>query len=128
MKNDSSKNQFLLFDQEATPHEKESRDFLMRQFCKLGEMMGDGLHHESDGKWIVKEYNAIAKSLFPEMKNMQKKRRQDRSKQIDEQMIKLLLNNKCDCGGELVQSRSGSKVCYCVKCNSRYKFSKKKKK
>lgn len=37
-----------------------------RQFCRLGEMMGDGLHHEPDGKWIVKEYRKLAKILLPE--------------------------------------------------------------
>lgn len=38
-------------------------DFLLNQLVKLGDMMGDGLHHEPDGKWIEKEYRKIAKQL-----------------------------------------------------------------
>ena len=41
--------------------------YLYRQLVKLGDMMGDGLHHEPDGKWIEKEYNKICKVLHPEM-------------------------------------------------------------
>jgi hypothetical protein len=31
----------------------KDNEHLWRQFCKLGEMMGDGLHYEPDGKWIA---------------------------------------------------------------------------
>ena len=41
-------------------------EHLWRQFEKLGEMMGDGLHHEADGKWISVEYKKLAKILCPE--------------------------------------------------------------
>lgn len=34
---------------------------LHRQLVKLGDMMGDGLHLEPDGKWISKEYKQGAK-------------------------------------------------------------------
>lgn len=37
-------------------------EHLWRQFEKLGEMMGDGLHHEADGKWISVEYKKLASS------------------------------------------------------------------
>lgn len=39
---------------------------------------------------------------------------------IDEQMISLLASKKCDCGGQLKQARSGSKVAYCENCNQRF--------
>lgn len=39
------------------------KDFLHRQLVKLGDMMGDGLHKEPDGKWISREYAKIAKQL-----------------------------------------------------------------
>ena len=41
-------------------------EHLWRQFEKLGEMIGDGLHLEEDGKWISSEYNKLAKILCPE--------------------------------------------------------------
>lgn len=122
------KSQPELFEQ-TTPSDKaikESDDFHWRQFVKLGDMMADGLHHEKDGKWIVREYNQLAKILIPDLREKQKQIRKSRSKNINEQMQKLLIDNKCSCGGKLYQGRSGSKVCYCIQCNSRYIFTKKK--
>lgn len=108
--------------------EKETgNDRLWNQFAKLGEMMGDGLHHESDGKWITKEYNKLAKILIPELKEKSKERRKIKSQRINEQMINLLAIKKCMCGGSLSQSRSGSKICYCTICNKRYQASSNKK-
>jgi len=120
-----NKSQTELFPSDES--KKTSDDFHWRQFCKLGEMMGDGLHHESDGKWIVREYNQLAKILIPELKEHAKSRRKLKAKNIDEQMQKMLLEKRCSCEGVLVQSRSGSKVCYCIKCNNRYVAGKKKK-
>jgi len=94
---------------------------LWNQFCKLGEMMGDGLHYESDGKWIPREYKKLAKILVPEIREAEKKRRERKNGNINEQMNKLLLEKKCPCGGTLRQSRSGSKICYCETCKKRYK-------
>lgn len=108
--------------------EKEENQFLWRQFCRLGEMMGDGLHHEPDGKWIEREYKHLARILIPELKTQDKERRKLKALNIDEQMQKLLLERKCSCGGTLKQSRSGSKVCYCTECNARYKARTKSKK
>lgn len=101
-------------------------DFNQRQFERLGEMIGDGLHHESDSKWILKEYNKLMKILIPEVKERIKEARKDRNKIIDQQILKLLVDFKCSCGGALKQKRSGSRVCYCNKCNLRYKASVKK--
>lgn len=35
---------------------KEVEDRLYGQLVKLGDMMGDGLHHEPGGKWISRDY------------------------------------------------------------------------
>lgn len=82
--------------------------------------MGDGLHHEPDGKWITKEYKRLSKMLIPELKQQQKEKRKLKSIHINEQMDKLLQEKKCSCGGALKQKRSGSKVCYCSQCNKRH--------
>lgn len=99
---------------------EKDNDYLWRQFIKLGDMMGNGLHHEPDGKWIIKEYNKLAKILIPEIKEQNKEKRKLKSEHINKQMQILLLTKKCHCGGQLEQSRSGSKVCYCKDCKSRY--------
>lgn len=95
-------------------------EHLWRQFCKLGEMMGDGLHYEPDGKWIAKEYRQLAKILIPEMKEENSIRRKLKAANIDAQMAKLLEGKKCNCGGEIKQGRSGTKVAYCQNCKQRY--------
>ena len=102
-------------------------EFEWRQFCRLGEMMGDGLHYEPDGKWIAKEYRRLAKILIPEMREENKAIRKLKSASIDEQMKNLLSEKKCECGGDLKQKRSGAKVAYCENCNQRYVARTKKK-
>ena len=97
------------------------RDRLHNQLVNLGDMMGDGLHHEPDGKWIEKEYSKIFNTLYPEVK---KERRIAQSKKTNEQMENLLKLKKCSCGGDLKQSRSGSIIAYCQTCNMRYKAKK----
>lgn len=93
---------------------------LWDRFCQLGEMIGDGLHNEPGGKWISKEYNRLRRILIP--KN-EADLAMSRLKNITtNKIMELLLNNKkCECGGTLKQSRSGSKVAYCQTCNARYK-------
>lgn len=98
----------------------KEKEHLWRQFCRLGEMMGDGLHYESDGKWIAKEYRKLAQILIPEMKEENAISRKLKAANIDTQMAKLLEGKKCNCGGEIKQGRSGTKVAYCQKCNARY--------
>jgi hypothetical protein len=88
------------------------------QFCRLGEMIGDGLHNETDGKWITKEYNRLAKILIPPVRNPEQNKTKNAN--IDNQMSALLKEKKCDCGGEIKQKRSGAKVAYCIDCNARY--------
>lgn len=108
-----------------TSSKKESRDnefnqFEWMQFCRLGEMMGDGLHHEPDGKWIAKEYRRLAKILIPETRAESTVMRKLKNANIDIQMAKLLDAKKCNCGGDIKQKRSGTKVAYCTTCNTRY--------
>lgn len=93
---------------------------LWDRFCKLGEMIGDGLHHESDGKWISKEYKQLSRILIPEVKEREKELRKIKTADLAEKMKILLTNKKCSCGGELKQKRLGTLVAYCVLCNSRY--------
>ena len=102
-------------------HKKESNAFLWEQFAKLGEMMGDGLHHEEP--WIAKEYGNLMRVLVPETIQIQKKRKQKNNQLIDAQIVELISHNKCIAcgGGALKQARSGSKILYCTVCKARYK-------
>lgn len=102
----------------------ESRDALSRQLIKLGDMMGDGEHHEKGGGWINSEYKKVMRALHPEI---WQERRKKKAEMVNESMKKLLAEKKCLCGGALEQSRSGSKVCYCQNCNIRYMAGTKKK-
>ena len=106
--------------------ERENR-FEWEQFCRLGEMMGDGLHHEEP--WIGKEYKKLLKILIPETeleKDLKKNARKTRNENIDKQIKELLSSDKCACGGDLQQSRSGSKVVKCAECDKRYRYKSKK--
>ena len=105
--------------------EPESNKHKWDQFCRLGEMMGDGLHHESDGKWITREYKRLSKGLIPEVKKVEQERRKLRASATNEKINNMLSTFRCSCGCELKQSRSGSKVAYCTGCNLRYKAGKK---
>jgi hypothetical protein len=107
--------------------QKDNQD-LWNRFIRLGDMMGDGLHYESDGKWIEREYNKLARILIPEIKESDKQRRKDKAIRINKQMDVLLQNKKCSCGGQLQQKRSGTIIVYCVLCNARYKAVTKKSK
>lgn len=113
-------------NQENSRISKEN-EHLWRQFCKLGEMMGDGLHYEADGKWIAKEYRQLARVLIPKIKEQEAAERKMKNEAIDIQITKLLTKHKCSCGGNLKQKRSGTKIVYCEMCNNRYRITKKKK-
>jgi len=95
--------------------------FLSNQLIKLGDMMGDGLHNEPDGKWISREYRRICKILYPEM--FPKK---DFAKR-NEAIRKWCDGKTCDkCGGSLKQTKSGSLRVVCNACDAKYQLSKKK--
>ena len=91
----------------------KDNDFLHRQLIRLGDMMGDGLHHEPDGKWISKEYKRISKALGigPKRKN--------HSADINKLMIERIKTVKCQkCQGKLYQTRSGSMRAQCIDCSA----------
>jgi len=95
----------------------EAKSHLHRQLVKLGDMMGDGLHHEPDGKWIEVEYRRVLKALgmLPKRKN--------NSEAINQQMSQRVKDVRCGkCQGELKQTRSGSKRAFCVSCNSKWQL------
>lgn len=100
---------------------RETDDFVWEQFCRLGEMIGDGLHHEPDGKWITRDYNRLAKILVPGIKEALQAKRKLKADHVTKQISELIKVKKCSCGGELIQKRKGTKVVYCKDCNSRYK-------
>lgn len=103
-----------------------SDEFLSQQLIKLGDMMGDGLNHEPDGKWIEREYRAICKKLHPEIfREAQQKKNKARDQAIAERLKTL----KCpECSGEFKQVRSGSYVIKCLDCQKKYTFNSKGKK
>lgn len=101
--------------------------FMWDQFARLGEMMGDGLHHEPDGKWISKEYKRLSKILVPEIKVAARGHRQMANKIRDEKIKTFLLDRKCRCGGILAQVRSGSLKVKCQYCKNCYVVKRKKK-
>jgi hypothetical protein len=95
------------------------RKHLYNQLIKLGDMMGDGLHHEPGGAWISKEYRRVAMELGI----IPKADRSARISAINDAMIKRVSEVNCKhCGGDLVQTRSGSKRAKCSGCNSRWQL------
>ena len=100
-------------------------EFEWRQFCRLGEMIGDGLHHEEP--WISREYKRLQKILIPETKeekDFKRSARKMRNKSIDQQIQEKLKKDLCSCGSKLKQTRSGSKVVICEHsgCGKKYKY------
>lgn len=92
------------------------KDLLEDRLVRLGDMMGDGLHLEPEGKWIEKEYKKTLKALGL----LEPVKRNSNSEKINEFMVKRLKEVKCTCGSELVQSRSGSFIGKCIKCGKKF--------
>ena len=89
------------------------------QLIKLGDMMGDGLHYEPDGKWISREYKRVAKALG----YIPKQDRTVRIKAINEAMEKRVRDVRCKkCFGELKQTRSGAKRAKCQSCSALFQL------
>ncbi len=85
--------------------------YLQRQLIKLGDMMGDGLHHEPDGKWIASEYKRTLKALGLLPKNNVRKNNIER---INTAMVQRVADVRCGkCGEVLTQTKSGSKRAVC---------------
>jgi hypothetical protein len=94
----------------------EGKDFLHRQLVKLGDMMGDGLHHEPDGRWISREYNRILKALGISAP------RKNNGAMINEAMAKRIVAVECpQCGGKLKQIRAGSMRAICG-CGAKFQL------
>lgn len=99
---------------DLTEAEKAS---LGNQLVRLGDMMGDGLHHEPDGKWISREYKKVAKRLGYGTA------RKSRGPAINKAMVAALAAASCTkCGAELKQTRSGACRAECVSCGARFQF------
>jgi len=96
--------------------QESTKDFQWRQFCRLGEMIGDGLHNEE--KWISREYRHLQRILLPETKE----ERKIKNDSINRQMEALLNKIPCKkCGSKLIQTRKGAKTAICTSCGIRYK-------
>lgn len=96
-------------------------EHLHEQLVKLGDMMGDGLHHEEP--WIAREYGKIMRRLYPDEF---KEQRQRKNQATNKRMADLLLNKTCLCGATLKQTRSGSTKCICISCGKMFKARRKK--
>lgn len=97
--------------------EPETKRRLHADLVKLGDMMGDGLHLETGGRWIEKEYAKVAEALGYTMP------RSSRVPEINKAMAIALEKTKCPaCTGTLKQTRSGSRRVQCTQCQQRYQF------
>lgn len=106
-----------LFVPDENPNLSEAaRDRLSNQLIKLGDMMGDGLHHEEP--WIAREYRQTLKALYPDIF---KRQRAERAAMINRNMAALLAEKKCPCGGTLKQTRAGTRACACTACGRKFK-------
>jgi hypothetical protein len=85
------------------------------QLIKLGDMMGDGLHHESDGKWISREYTKTLRALGM----MPKKNNDVLNKRMSERTESVSCGK---CQGQLKQTRSGSKRAICDGCGAKWQL------
>lgn len=99
---------------------EDDKQHLHRQLVKLGDMMGDGLHLEPGGKWISRDYSRVMRALG------MGPARANNSAAINERMAKALPTMKCECGGALRQTRSGSMRAQCVDCRQRYQVKRRK--
>ena len=96
---------------------QETKNHLHNQLIKLGDMMGDGLHHEPDGKWINREYKQTLKALgmLPKRKN--------NIEAINKRMTERVKEFPCGkCNNKLKQNRSGSKRATCTSCGAKWQL------
>lgn len=86
---------------------------LHADLVRLGDMMGDGLHHEPDGRWITAAYRRVMRALGHTLP------RRNNSDSINRSMSEFLAKTPCPkCGGTLKQNRSGSKRAGCAGCGA----------
>ncbi len=84
--------------------------------------MGDGLHHEPNGKWIEREYKKTLKLLGIKSTNNTRN-----TENIDSFMVERCNKEKCKCGGALKQVRRGSFIAKCSICGEKYRLGQRKK-
>lgn len=102
---------------QSAPAPDYAKQALHSQLVKLGDMMGDGLHHEPDGKWITKEYRRVARALG------YGPARTNNTAAINQAVTARLATLGCPkCGGQLKQTRSGAKRAACVACGAKFQF------
>ena len=95
--------------------DKTTERYLHSQLVRLGDMIGDGLADEPDGKWINKEYRQTLKALGVLPK------RKGNSKVINDRMkVRVKEVSCCKCQGLLKQTRSGSKRATCTQCGAKW--------
>lgn len=105
--------------------DKNDKVHLHQQLIKLGDMMGDGLHHEPGGKWISREYQKICKTLGYLPKRKRGEATRDTAT-INEKMAERVSSTDCKkCGGTLQQTRSGSMRAKCLDCGGKFQLLKK---
>jgi len=105
---------------EARAAEAKKEDAL-RRLVKLGDMMGDGLHHEPGGEWIEKEYRRAMKQA-----GIASPRKRSDPSSVNEFMERRVAEEKCTCGSPLKQTRSGSFRAKCVECGKVWQLGGKK--
>ncbi|MFJ3487185.1 hypothetical protein ACIPL1_27765 [Pseudomonas sp. NPDC090202] len=109
-----------LFGTSPANKKSDAEAELYRQLIKLGDMIGDGLADEPDGKWIHAEYRKVMRALGHTMP------RRNSAEAINKAVATFLAKTKCDCGGRLVQTRSGAKKARCTSCSTTYTLSHRK--
>ncbi len=99
----------------------DERKRLSDQLIRLGDMMGDGLHHEPGGGWINREYKKISRLLYPEIREAEKTQRKMKNDATDQYMAEFLKDKTCPkCSGVLKQTRKGAKTVRCQSCESKF--------
>lgn len=99
------------------------KQYLYGQLVKLGDMIGDGLHYESDGKWITKEYNQVARALGLIPKKKRASKSPEMVEKVNSMMTKRTGEVQCTkCAGQLKQSRSGSMRARCQSCGASFQL------
>lgn len=100
---------------------KAAKEDAFRLLVKLGDMMGDGIHNDPDGKRIIKEYRKAMKQA-----GITPPRQRSDTAKINEFMKRRTKEEKCTCGGSLTQSRSGSFRAVCKDCGKIWQLGGKK--
>lgn len=101
----------------ADTMDAETKASLHRDLVRLGDMMGDGLHLEPDGKWIAVAYRKTMRALGHSLP------RRNNRESIDKRMAEALGKSPCPaCGGALKQVRAGSLRAMCDACQGKYQF------